>query len=241
MRTSRILALVLAGTFVIASCASTEPAATTTEPTTPTTVPLASVPSDYVGYLRQPTACGAAQPELATDMKFEAPGDASVEAGTRVTLNTSCGLIEITLDLDLAPEAVNSFVFLAESGFFDGTVSHRVIPGFMMQAGDPTATGLGGPGYAIPDESPPEGTIYARGTVAMANSGPGTTGSQFFIMFEEADWLPTLYTIIGVVTSGFETLERIAEIPLGRNANGTDPDPSTPLETLFIESVTVDR
>jgi peptidyl-prolyl cis-trans isomerase B (cyclophilin B) len=243
MHTSRVLTVVLAGSLIFAACGGAGDTVTTTEnaPTTVTTVPLGSVPSNYAGYLHQPTACGADQPDPATDMKFDAPQDVGLVGRTIVTLNTSCGSIEIQLDLDAAPETANSFVFLAESGYFDGTVSHRVIPGFMMQAGDPTATGLGGPGYTLPDEFPDEGTLYVRGVVAMANAGPGTTGSQFFIMLGDADWLGPQYTIVGHVISGLDTLDRITEVPLGRGAGSADPNPSTPLESIFIESISLQR
>ncbi|MEE8456941.1 MAG: peptidylprolyl isomerase [Acidimicrobiia bacterium] len=243
MRTNRLLTVVLAGSLVVAACGGAQDTATTTDstPATVTTVPLGAVPSGYVGYLHQPTACGAGQPDPATDMKFDAPGDVGLTGRTILILNTSCGSIEIQLDPEAAPEATNSFVFLAESGFFDGTVSHRVIPGFMMQAGDPTATGLGGPGYTLPDEFPAEGTTYVRGIVAMANAGPGTTGSQFFIMLGDADWLGPQYTIVGHVISGLETLDRIAEVPLGRGGNSADPSQSTPLESIYIESVSIQR
>jgi cyclophilin family peptidyl-prolyl cis-trans isomerase len=243
MQTSRVLSVVLAGSAMFAACGGTQDTATTTEATTTTvtTIPLGAVPSDYVGYLHQPTACGADQPDPAIDMKFDAPNEVEFLGRTILTLNTSCGLIEILLDHDAAPETVNSLVFLAESGYFDGTVSHRVIPGFMMQAGDPTATGLGGPGYTLPDEFPAEGTTYVRGIVAMANAGPGTTGSQFFIMLGDADWLSPQYTIVGHVISGLDTLDRIAEVPLGRGARSADPNPSTPLESIFIESVSIQR
>ncbi len=213
---------------------------TAQETAPPTTVPLESVPSDYGGYLRQPTACGAAAPDPATDMKFDAPGDAGIDGSTTATLSTSCGPIEIRLDGDTAPETVNSFVFLAEQGYFDGTVSHRIIPGFMMQAGDPTATGLGGPGYTVPDEFPST-PDYRRGVVAMANAGPGSAGSQFFILFGDAEWLPPQYTIFGEVVAGYDTLDAIEQIPLGRGPGSADPTPSTPLESLYIESITIDR
>ncbi len=242
MRIYQILAVATAVALLGTACTTSE---TELEPeateVTVTTVPLLTVPSDYVGFLHQPTACGAERPEPAVHMTFDAPNDVSVTGPTRITLNTSCGPIEIELDPAIAPETVNSFVFLAEEGFFDGTVSHRVLPDFMMQAGDPTATGLGGPGYTLPDEFPEEGTVFVRGTVAMANAGPGTTGSQFFIMFADSDWLPAVFTIIGHVTSGFDTLDLIADLPLGRSANSADPNPSTPLESLYIESVSIDR
>ncbi len=174
-------------------------------------------------------------------MEFETPGDANLNGSTRVSMITSCGPIVIELSPNAAPEAVNSFAFLAESGFFDGTVSHRVIPGYMMQAGDQTATGLGGPGYVLPDEFPSEAAPYTRGVVAMANAGPGTTGSQFFIMFDDVDWLGPQYTIIGEVTTGLETLELIAAVPLGSDAGSSNPTPSTPLESVYIVSVSVER
>ena len=246
MRATRMLIIAAIVALVAAACGggdstSTSLAATgASDSVTPTTVPLSSVPSDYVGYLHQPTACGADRPDPAIDMKFDAPGEVDVPEGTTVTLNTSCGPIEIAVDPATAPETVNSFVFLAEEGYFDGTVSHRIVPGFMMQAGDPTATGFGGPGYALPDELPAT-AAYTRGVVAMANSGPNSAGSQFFIMFGEADWLPPQYSVFGEVTSGFEVLDRIEEIPLGRGPGSADPNPSTPLESLFIESVTVNR
>ena len=240
MRSIRFLAVAAFAALLAAGCSSNSEAATTEPPATPTTVPLETVPSNYVSYFRQPTACGADQPDPAVDMKFDAPEDVGLTGMTMVTLNTSCGSIEIAMDPSVAPETVNSFVFLAEQGYFDGTVSHRILPGFMMQAGDPTATGLGGPGYTIPDELPAE-AAYTRGVVAMANAGPDTAGSQFFILFGNADWLPPQYSIFGEVVNGFEVLDAIEAIPLGRGANSADPSPSTPLESLFIESVAIQR
>jgi len=240
MRQLRLVALIAATALIAAACNGSS-TSTTAEPSTPpTTVPLNAVPTSYPGYLHQPAACGADQPEPAVDMKFDAPGDAGLADVTMVTLNTSCGPIEIAMDPAVAPETVNSFVFLAEQGYFDGTVSHRILPGYMMQAGDPTATGLGGPGYTIPDELPSE-SAYTRGVVAMANAGPDTAGSQFFILFGEADWLPPQYSIFGEVVSGFEVLDAIELIPRGRGANSADAEPSTPLESLFIESVSITR
>lgn len=241
MHLTRNALLIAAVALFVAACGSTsETTTTTTEAVTATTVPLSAVPSNYAGYLHQPTACGAEQPDPAVDMKFNEPGDADVSETVVITLHTSCGPIEIEMDPSVAPETVNSFIFLAEEGYFDGTVSHRVVPGFMVQAGDPTATGLGGPGYVLPDELP-DATPYTRGIVAMANAGPGTSGSQFFIMLGQADWLPPNYSIFGEVVDGFEALDLIAAVPLGRGPASSDPEPSTPLESVFIESVTVNR
>ncbi len=140
----------------------------------------------------------------------------------------------------LAPETVNSFLFLASEGYFDGTVFHRVIPGFVAQGGDPTATGTGGPGYAVPDEFPHLRCAYDRGVLAMANAGPGTTGSQFFIMLADGG-LPPQYSIFGWVTEGLEILDLLQEVPLGQSPTSPDPTPSTPLETIYINSVTVEN
>lgn len=172
-------------------------------------------------------------------MQFAAPVTSEVAEATVVVMETSCGPIEITVNPGLAPETVSSFVFLLQQGYFDGSVSHRILPGFMMQAGDPTGTGAGGPGYVVPDELPGEGFLYDRGVVAMANAGPQTTGSQFFIMFGEAAWLPASYSAFGYVTGGFETLDAIEAIPLGAKPGGFDTTPSTPLQTLYIESVRI--
>jgi cyclophilin family peptidyl-prolyl cis-trans isomerase len=191
----------------------------------------------YEAFRAQPTACGASAPAAASAMQFAAPGDAGVDGPVRVVLHTSCGPITLELDPALAPETVNSFVFLARQGYFDGTVSHRVVPGFVFQAGDPTATGTGDPGYSVPDEFPPAGFTYGRGVVAMANSGlPDSGGSQFFIALADID-LPPNYTVFGRVVDGFDALAAIAAVPMGPNP--PDPVNSRPLETIYLERVEV--
>jgi cyclophilin family peptidyl-prolyl cis-trans isomerase len=190
----------------------------------------------YEAFRAQPAACGAETPPPATEMTFDAPGDAGVTGPVRVVITTSCGDITIELDPGLAPQAVNSFVFLAEEGYFDGQASHRVVPGNFVQAGDPTASGLGSPGYRLPDELPPAGTVYTRGTIAMANAGPNTAGSQFFIMLADLP-LPPSYSIFGRVVGGFETLDLIESIPLGQSP--TEAAASRPMESLYLERVTV--
>ena len=146
-----------------------------------------------------------AAPEMAID----------VDAEYRVSVETSLGVIEAELFAREAPVTVNSFVFLARDGYFDGLVFHRVIPGFVAQGGDPRGDGTGGPGYRIEDElEVAEREGYGLGTLAMANSGPDTNGSQFFFTVDDVD-LPPLYSVFGQVSSGFEVLEAIAEQPTG--------------------------
>lgn len=144
-------------------------------------------------------------------------------------LDTNHGEILIELDAGRSPLTVNNFVFLANDGFYDGVVFHRVIEGFMIQGGDPTGTGRGGPGYRFRDEIEGQGT-YARGTVAMANAGPNTNGSQFFIMHRDYG-LPHNYTIFGQVTSGLEAVDSIA-------TTGTDHS-DRPHDDVVINKVTV--
>ena len=214
---------------------------TTTIPTSTSTTAAASdpvaIPADYDGYRELPVACGGTLPDPVEPMQFEAPEDQGINAGDDVTATivTSCGDIVLALDPAAAPETVNSFVFLARAGYFDGTVSHRILPGFVIQAGDPTATGREGPGYTIPDELPAPGFLYEAGTLAMANAGPNTTGSQFFIVLADAPLNPD-FSVFGKVVGGSETLERIAGIPLGPNAFG---EMSVPLETLYLETISI--
>jgi len=110
---------------------------------------------------------------------------------------------------DIAPITVNSFVFLAEDGWFDGVSFHRVLPGFMAQGGDPSGSGMGGPGYAFKNETSPDLTFNRKGLLAMANSGPDTNGSQFFITYAPASHLDGGYTIFGEVLEGMDVVESL--------------------------------
>lgn len=128
------------------------------------------------------------------------------------TIETSAGTMTAELFASEAPRTVNNFVFLAREGFYEDVIFHRVISGFMIQGGDPTGTGTGGPGYRFADE--PVSRPYLRGTLAMANAGPDTNGSQFFVM--HADYaLPPNYTIFGKLTAGEEVVDAIANAPTG--------------------------
>ena len=127
-------------------------------------------------------------------------------------IHTNHGAIEVELFADDAPKTVANFVKLAGDGFYDGVVFHRVIPDFMIQGGDPTGTGSGGPGYTFEDEANEHGVV--RGALAMANAGPNTNGSQFFIVTAEAcPWLDGKHTVFGRVTSGMDVVDAISALP----------------------------
>jgi len=151
----------------------------------------------------------------------------------KAVLKTSKG--EITIDLNEAetPITVNNFVYLGQNDFYNNTIFHRVIKGFMIQGGDPKDNGTGGPGYQFDDE--PFDGEYTRGTVAMANSGPNTNGSQFFIMHQDYN-LPKNYVIFGKVSKGMEVVDKIAESETKPSSTGED---SVPLNPTEIESVEV--
>lgn len=246
-----LIPLLLVVALLATACGDDGTAAADTPSTTTTSeVPLSEFtttlateapqfgPVDYEGFRAQPTACGADLPEPIEVQAFDAPDDMQLDPATvlEATIATSCGDIVIQLDPAVAPETVNSFVFLAEEGYFDGGASHRIAPGFVMQAGDPTATGRGGPGYAIPDELPPADFLYEKGTLAMANAGPDTGGSQFFIMLDDVA-LPPAYSVFGQVVDGLDVLDRIAAVPLGFSSSG---EPSSPLESVYLVAVTID-
>ncbi|MCX5674869.1 MAG: peptidylprolyl isomerase [Planctomycetota bacterium] len=128
----------------------------------------------------------------------------------QVTLQTSKGNIVLELAEDDAPNTVANFISLAEKGFYDGVTFHRVIPNFMVQGGDPTGTGTGGPGYVIADECSPR-LRHERGVISMANAGPNTGGSQFFITHVPTSWLDGKHAVFGKVTSGLEVVDAIRQ------------------------------
>jgi peptidyl-prolyl cis-trans isomerase B (cyclophilin B) len=184
---------------------------------------------------REGTPATPAQPEV----QFSKP-ERVLERGEAATavVNTSEGEFQIELDTRTSPKTANSFAFLAEEGFYDGTTFHRIVPGFVIQAGDPTATGTGGPGYSV-DEPPPPDTEYLRGTVAMANTPvepPGRSGSQFFVVVAADAGLPPEDALLGRVSAGLPVCQRIAQ--LGDPASGQT---GTPLEQVTISSIEIKR
>lgn len=194
----------------------------------------------YLAFRDLPTACGADAADPLTPMDFSEPTGVSVTEPTTVVMTTSCGDITIELDPSISPASVESFVFLAQEGFYDGTVFHRIAEDFVIQGGDPTATGTGSPGYRIFDEFPPADFVYERGVVALAKAaGRDTSGSQFFIVIgDEADALSPTFNVLGRVVDGFDTLDRIATVPTASQFN--TPERSRPREAVYIESVTVE-
>jgi cyclophilin family peptidyl-prolyl cis-trans isomerase len=176
-----------------------------------------------------PPAIGAAS---RTTTFTKAPGMCISAAKTYTAVfKTNKGSFTVALDAKKAPKTVNNFVFLARNQFYDGVVFHRIIPGFVVQGGDPEGTGQGGPGYKFADELPKAGE-YKEGSLAMANSGPNTNGSQFFIITgPQGASLSPNYSLFGQVTSGMEVVKALEAV-------GT-PGQGTPSEKVFMESVRI--
>jgi peptidyl-prolyl cis-trans isomerase B (cyclophilin B) len=151
-----------------------------------------------------------------------------------VVMKTSCGTFEIALDAKRAPKTANSFAFLADEGFYDDLTFHRIVPGFVIQGGDPEGTGTGGPGYKVV-EKPPANLAYTKGLVAMAKSSaepPGTSGSQFYVVTAPDAGLPPEYALVGKVSKGYATVAQIEK-------QGTPEE--TPKQTILIEEATLER
>jgi peptidyl-prolyl cis-trans isomerase B (cyclophilin B) len=177
------------------------------------------------------------RPEPKPDGGAKRPSEPLARGKTYVvTLETSCGEIAIRLAQGTSPKTTASFANLARTGFYDGTVFHRIVPGFVIQGGDPTGTGTGGPGYKTRD-APPRDAAYVKGTVAMAKSPvepAGTAGSQFYIVTAPDAGLPPDYALLGEVVKGQDVVDAIGE--LGDPASG---GAGTPLQPVVIESAAV--
>jgi len=170
--------------------------------------------------------------------QWNAPPPMTIDPGRRysATLRTSEGDLIVDLLAEEAPKTVNNFVFLAREGYYDGVPFHRIIKDFMIQTGDPTGTGTGGPGYRFEDEA--VRLRYTKGIVAMANAGPNTNGSQFFIVHGREVQLPPSYTIFGRVGEGLDALDKIAETPVAPARGG---ERSRPQREVRLESVSIDE
>ena len=199
----------------VAACASSDgsatPPASQSQPPAQSQAPQSAAPAESGGPLAG--GCPTSPPE-------PLPAGETRE----VTIETELGNIVIGVEADLGPLAAGNFVALAQCGFYDGVVFHRIMPDFVIQGGDPTGTGSGGPGYEFPND--PVSVPYQRGVVAMANAGRDTNGSQFFIVLAEAG-LPPDYSVFGRVTSGMEVADEISAGPSTGGQAGQALEPVT--------------
>lgn len=192
--------------------------------------------------------CLAAKPTMG-DTNPQSEPAMTLDASKKYTasIETSCGDILMDLASDASPKTVNSFVFLARKGFYDGLTFHRVVEGFAIQGGDPKGDGSGGPGYQVV-EAPLPDTQYPRGTVAMAKAGAdpaGSSGSQFFIVPGDGAGVlngtpaqPALYALLGKVVEGFDVLTKIEAIP---RESGGDGEQSRPTKPIYIVTITINE
>ncbi len=210
------LALIVLIALLAGACSST------VETPTPTPTPV---------YTPSPTP---------TIKQWAAPPPMLIDTSKNYTaiIDTVMGNITLELFAKEDPLTVNNFVFLARQGFYNGVKFHRVMKDFVIQGGDPTGTGFGGPGYTFADE--PVTRDYIAGTLAMANSGPNTNGSQFFITLGNlTGQLPKKYTIFGLVTSGFDVVQAIGNVPV--EANPITGEMSWPITNVYITSISIEE
>ena len=239
-----LAALLFAGCGFIPGVTPEAPAADSTTPaadTAPATQPPSTPITDTGGTAAQSSNGGPATPEVAivgghSIKQWPSPPPMTIDPAASYTavLNTTAGSITVELLAGEAPNTVNNFVFLARQGFYDNVIFHRTLEGFMIQGGDPTGTGSGGPGYRFADETVQR--PYTRGVMAMANAGPNTNGSQFFIMHADYALQPN-YTIFGQAVAGLETIDAIATAPTVPVPAGVEP--SKPVTPAVIQSVEI--
>jgi len=209
--------------------------ATPTTPTTPTTSATSATSATsgpVVPPGEAPAGCPPAAGTEARTTTFAAPPAMCIDPAKsyRAEFKTTKGDFTVNLDAKVAPKTVNNFVFLARNRYYDGVIFHRVIPGFVVQGGDPQGNGTGGPGYKFADELPAAGA-YQVGSLAMANSGPDTNGSQFFVITgPQGVGLPPRYSLFGQVTAGLPTVKAIEALGSGGG---------TPTETVTMNSVRI--
>ena len=167
--------------------------------------------------------------------QYSAPPPVTIDPDKKytATMHTNKGVITFELFADETPKTVNNFVFLAREGYYDGVIFHRILRGFVIQGGDPTGTGSGGPGYKFEDE--PVTRDYLPGILAMANSGPNTNGSQFFVTHQKVD-LPKNYTIFGQVVEGMDVVDALANVPVTASRTG---ETSKPVDPPVIERIEI--
>jgi cyclophilin family peptidyl-prolyl cis-trans isomerase len=227
-----VIGVIIVGLFVAATLVGNDNNDDdTASPSETTAVTTTSAPTPL------PAGCVDTVPEPGAPQTYDAPPEMTIDVNKTYVAHfeTTCGDFDVTLDPKTAPQTVNSFVFLARKKFYDGLSFHRVVPDFVIQGGDPDGNGGGGPGYELPDE-PPGG--YEAGSVAMANAGAGTTGSQFFVVatdaagkqLEQNGGPPYLYSGLGEVTKGFDVVTKMMTLGEG------DGPPARP---LYMFEVTI--
>ncbi len=202
----------------------------------PVAAPSSSVSTSTAPGEQPVKDCSTPAPTRSDNISFQKPGAAKV--GSSLLLTTNCGVIGFSFNPE-TPKTAEVLTFLTESRYFDGTKCHRLTTQgiFVLQCGDPAGNGTGGPGFKFDDESLPTADssgayVYARGTVAMANSGPNTNGSQFFLVYEDSP-LPPSYTVVGTITEGLEVLDAISSV--GVSDGSSD---GSPTQTVVIERAT---
>ena len=218
----RVLPILLAALVFVAGCGSGSDEASSGDTSATTTTTVMECADVKVPDARTPEPVAAPSEQLDPAKTYT------------LTFDTSCGSFTVTLDQKLAPKTTASLVALAKDGYFDDSIFHRVVSGFVIQGGDPTQSGSGGPGYSTVDV-PPSDAKYTKGVVAMAKSqaeAPGTSGSQFFVVTGDDAGLPPDYAIVGTVTDGMDTVERIDALGIP----GGDGPPTKPVD---VSSVTV--
>lgn len=226
---------ILAGTGIAVILASGNDKAKPTGSPTPATSPAASPEATPEG--PKTIACGATLPAAAgakkEELKMVEPQKLDSKNTYTWRLETSCGVIDVELDVKRSPKTTESIVFLARKGFYDGLKFHRVAPQFVIQGGDPLGTGVGGPGYKV-TEAPPKGLTFARGVVAMAKAGDepnGTSGSQFFITTTDTGQPLDPYAFVGTVTGGLDAVDKIAALG--------GPSDGPPKEDVYINKTSI--
>jgi peptidyl-prolyl cis-trans isomerase B (cyclophilin B) len=225
------LTVLLCSAVLLAACGGDDSGSSAAKPaTTAAPAPAAAEPA---------SGCKRADPPAPKgEGSLKAPEQRLARNRTwTAEVTTNCGAFTIALDARRWPKTASSFAALARKGFYDGLTIHRIVPGFVIQGGDPKGDGTGGPGYAVV-ERPPASTRYTKGVVAMAKTGaeaPGTSGSQFYVVLGDDAGLPPEYAVVGKVTKGMDVVERIGELPLATQ----DPQGSPPADPVVMEKVAV--
>jgi cyclophilin family peptidyl-prolyl cis-trans isomerase len=223
--TVAIVAALFVGVVVLLNVAGSNKKKASPPATTPTTTTI-------------PAGCKLTTPKKTTKPTYKTAPPMTIDASKTYVahVDTTCGAVDISLDAAVAPKTVNSFVFLARNHFYDGLSFHRLVKDFVIQGGDPKGDGTGGPGYQLPTEPPKNG--YKAGSVAMANSGPNTTGSQFFVAVsangaKNLGGPPYLYSDLGTVTKGMDVVQKLMTFA-PNTAQGGEPT-----HPLYMNKVTI--